>query len=105
MDLKTYVEVTDKDSSYICLSRRQYDNMVKRWKCRRQNKQGWTAQHILLNTRREFERDIKIAEITPEPGETLSIHTLRKSYITNWVNHLPITVTKELAVHSSIRQQ
>jgi integrase len=96
------LEASEAESSYPALSKRQYDNMVKRWKRRRQNKQPWKAQHILLNARRNFERDIKIAEIVPNPGETLSIHTLRKSCITNWANDLPITVTKELAGHSSI---
>ncbi len=37
-----------------------------------------------------------------QPNGSLSLHTLRKSCVQNWANHLPPNVTKELAGHTSI---
>ena len=47
-----------------------------------------------------FKRHVKKAEI--KPNGQLAIHTLRKSCIQTWADHLPANVTKELAGHSSL---
>ena len=102
-DLKTYAEATDEASPYVVLSESLHGKMMARWNHADKNTRvAWKWQDAFYNAGREFHRHLRKAEIEPAPGETLSIHTLRKSCIQNWANKLPMNVTKELAGHSNI---
>lgn len=93
------LEQTEAESPYVVLSKDQYDKIIIRWQ---KHRQSWKWQDAYYNAGREFERHLRKAKIKAQPGETLSIHTLRKSCISNWANELPMHVTKELAGHSNI---
>jgi len=60
----------------------------------------WRNRDIANNRLREFKRHLKWARI--KANGSLSLHTLRKSCVQNWADHLPPNVTKELAGHASI---
>lgn len=93
------LEATEAASPYVVLDKAQYANTIIRW---RKNRRSWRWQDALYNAGRDFGRHLRKASIEAEPGETLSIHTLRKSCIQNWANKLPMNVVKELAGHSNI---
>lgn len=93
------LEATEAESPYVVLNQALYSNMIIRWP---KHRESWKWQDVFYNAGREFGRHLRKAEIEPAPGETLSIHTLRKSCIQNWANELPMIVTRELAGHSNI---
>ena len=81
------------------LTKPLHEKTITRWQ---NNRQPWKWQYAFSNTSRDFRLQLRKAEIEVESGNTLSIHTLRKSCILNWANGLPMIVTKELAGHSNI---
>lgn len=85
---------------YILLNERQYETVVAKWKRFQQQRRPWRNRDIANNRLREFKRHLRWAGI--QPNGSLSLHTLRKSCVQNWANHLPPNVTKELAGHASI---
>jgi integrase len=93
------LEAAEAESTYVVLGKAQYEKMIKLWQ---KHRQSWKWQDAFYNAGREFGRHLRKAEIEPAPGETLSIHTLRKSCIQNWSNGLPMNVTRDLAGHSNV---
>ena len=101
LDLKAYNEMTDQ-TPYVVLDRRQYQTMTAKWEHRRKNGMAWENRDMQNNTLSKFKRHLRWANITPEGS--LSLHTLRKTCITNWANEIKNPeVVRVLAGHSDIK--
>lgn len=74
--------------------------LVAKWEQFQKQGTPWRNRDLVNNRLREFKRHLKWAGI--KPNGSLSLHTLRKSCVQNWANHLPPNVTKELVGHASI---
>jgi integrase len=100
-DLKTYNEATD-GTPYVMLNDVQYATMLAKWVRYREQGRTWLNQDMQNNTLVTFKRHVKKAEI--KPNGTLSLHTLRKSCITNWANEINNPeVVRVLAGHSDLK--
>ncbi len=82
-DLKTYNIMTDQ-SSFILLDERAEKAVLAKWKKYRGENRPWLNRNMVNNTLREFRRHTQKADIKPKGS--LTVHTLRKSCITNWAN-------------------
>jgi integrase len=85
---------------YIVMTERRFENIVAKWQLFREQRRPWTNKDMSNNVLTNFKRHVRKAGI--EPNGQLAIHTLRKSCIQTWADHLPPNVTKELAGHSSL---
>ncbi len=101
IDSKTYNEVTDQ-SPYVVLDQGQYQTMTAKWRQRRKSKKPWENRDMQNNTLAKFKRHVRWAKIRPEGS--LSLHTLRKTCITNWANEINNPeVVRQLAGHADIK--
>jgi integrase len=102
VDLKTYYAATNEKTPYVLLNRRQFETVSAKWQKYRQEKRPWRNQDMTNNTGREFERHLRGAGIKPE--ETMTVHVIRKSCITNWANTINNPkVTQRLAGHADLK--
>lgn len=102
IDLKAYYQLTDTESPFVLLDRDRYDRVVIKWQKYNQEKRSWQNRDIANNTLTNFKRHIRWAEI--EPTGVLSIHTLRKSCIQNWADHINNPeVVRTLAGHADLK--
>ncbi|HUW19447.1 MAG TPA: tyrosine-type recombinase/integrase [Sedimentisphaerales bacterium] len=100
IDLRLYNEQTD-ETPYVLLDERQYRQVLVKYKRDRENNRPWRNQDMAPSAPRRFQRDVGRAGIIPTG--TLTIHTLRKSCITNWANENPNPeIVRTLAGHSDL---
>lgn len=100
-DLKTYNDVIDQ-TPYVAINEQQYKTVVNKWKKYQQQGRPWANRDMQNNTLTTFKRHVRWAGI--EPDGSLSIHTLRKTCITNWANNISNPeVVRRLAGHSDIK--
>jgi len=101
VDLKDYNKMTDQ-TPYVVLDDKHYRTAVNKWQRYQRQKKAWTNRDMQNNTLTTFKRYLRWADIKPDGS--LSIHTLRKSCITNWANEINNPeVVRELAGHSDIK--
>ncbi|MBL7152075.1 MAG: site-specific integrase [Phycisphaerae bacterium] len=99
-DLSEVNDLTDK-TPFVALDESQYKTLLSKWKRYKAEKRAWQNKDWQNNTLDTFKLRVRWAGI--EPKGTLSLHTLRKSCITNWANNIknPETVRK-LAGHADL---
>jgi integrase len=85
---------------YILLTERQYNSMIAKYDSYRKQRRPWLNRNMANNQLTNFKLHVKKAGI--KPNGQLAIHTLRKSCIKTWADHLPPNVTKELAGHADL---
>ncbi|UCE46646.1 MAG: site-specific integrase [Phycisphaerales bacterium] len=85
---------------YVLLTNRQYKGVIAKYESYRKQKRPWLNRNMGNNMLTNFKRHVKKAGI--KPNGQLAIHTLRKSCIQTWADHLWPNVTKELAGHSDL---
>jgi len=101
-DLKAYNDVTDQ-TPYVALNERQYNTLLRKCKRFREQKRPFRNQDWQNNTLVQFKRHCMKAGIAVS-DETLCLHTLRKTCITNWANEINNPeVVRQLAGHSDIK--
>ena len=102
-DLATYYEATETRSPYVLLDKEQCGRVKVKWQRFRQEKRPWHSKYLLNNALTRFKMDVEKADLRPEAGKTLSLHTLRKCACKNWakVNKDP-AITQKLAGHADL---
>jgi integrase len=85
---------------YILLSVCQYEVVLAKYETYRKQRRPWLNRDMANNQLTNFKRHVKKAGI--RPNGQLAIHTLRKSCIKTWADHLPPNVVQELAGHADL---
>jgi integrase len=86
---------------YILLTKDRYERVKAKWQQLRKEGKPWRNRYMVNNVLRNFKSHYRRAGVMPV-GK-LTIHTLRKSCIQNWVDAvLPPDVVQKLAGHSSL---
>jgi len=86
---------------YVLLNEQEYETALNKWQRYQKEGRSWANRDLQNNTLTTFKRHAKRAGI--KANGSLSIHTLRKSCITNWANRINNPqVTQTLAGHADL---